>query len=135
MKRQHLGKAGEEFAVRYLQQQGLEIVACNWHPPHGNELRGDIDIIARESKNQESSRRESNVLCFVEVKARASEERGAPQLAVTRVKQKRLSRLANAYVSVERLDEVPCRFDVIEVWLNEREARAVWHCNAFEYQE
>jgi hypothetical protein len=25
--------------------------------------------------------------------------------------------LANAYISLHRLDDVPCRFDVVEVWL------------------
>lgn len=125
MTRQELGRAGEEFAARFLEGNGVVIVERDWRPPRGNELRGDIDIIGRER----------NVLCFVEVKSRANDERGAPQLAVTRGKQKQLSRLANAYVSVHRLDDVPCRFDVMEVWLNEREARAVWHRNAFDYQE
>jgi putative endonuclease len=127
---QQRGRAGEEFAARYLQQRGLEIVERNWHPPGGNELRGDIDIIARARDE-----RGRNIWCFVEVKARANNERGAPQQAVTRAKQKQLSRLANAYISVHRIADEPCRFDVVEVWLSDGEERAAWHRNAFDYQE
>ncbi|HEX8552033.1 MAG TPA: YraN family protein [Abditibacteriaceae bacterium] len=122
--RQQRGREGEEIAARALQEQGMEIVERNWHPPHGAELRGDIDILAREG----------NILCFIEVKARSNDERGAPQQAVTRAKQKQLSRLANAYVSLHQIDDVPCRFDVVEVWLGQS-PRVVVHRNAFDYQE
>ena len=127
--RQERGRAGEEIAARALEAQGFEIVARNWHPPRGNELRGDIDILARETDE-----RGQRVLCFVEVKARSDESRGAPQQAVGRAKQKQLSRLANAYLSLHQLDDVPCRFDVVEVWLGET-SRVQLHRNAFDYQE
>lgn len=126
MDRQQRGREGESFAARYLEEQGVIIVERDWRPPRGNELRGDIDLIGRDG----------NVWCFVEVKARTGGERAAPQLAVTRTKQRQLARLANAYVSVHRIDDVPCRFDVVEVWLTgDDTARAAWHRNAFDYQE
>lgn len=125
MSLQQRGREGEDRAALHLEANGVVIVERDWRPPRGNELRGDIDLIGREG----------NIWCFVEVKARTSDGRGAPQQAVTRAKQRQLSRLANAYVSVHRIDDVPCRFDVVEIWLGPGEGRAVWHRNAFDYQE
>jgi putative endonuclease len=121
---QKRGQAGEDAAVRLLEERGFRIIERNWRP--GNAMRGEIDVIAWQGK----------VLCFIEVKARTSNERGAPQEAVTRSKQRQLSRLANAYLSLRRLNDTPCRFDVVEVWLsNDTAPRLALHQNAFDYIE
>jgi putative endonuclease len=122
---QKRGQDGEEAAARFLQHSGYTLLERNWRA--GNSLRGEIDCIARHGKT----------LCFVEVKTRASNEHGAPQEAVTRGKQRQLSRLANAYVSMHRLADVPCRFDVVEVWLphDGTAPRLALHQNAFDYVE
>ena len=119
---QKRGQHGEEAAARFLQRNGYTLVERNWRV--GNALRGEIDCIARHGKT----------LCFVEVKTRASNEHGAPQEAVTRGKQRQLSRLANAYVSQHDI-EAPCRFDVVEVWLADDASipRIALHPNAFDY--
>jgi putative endonuclease len=123
--RQRRGQAGEDAAVTYLQSRGYRIVARNWRP--GNAVRGEVDCIAYQGA----------VLCFIEVKTRSSNDRGAPQEAVTRGKQRQLSRLANAFISRHRLDDVPCRFDVVEVWLSGesdgRAPRLALRQNAFDY--
>jgi putative endonuclease len=123
--RQSRGQAGEDAAVRHLQKRGYRVVTRNWRP--GNAMRGEIDCIAYQGR----------VLCFVEVKARTSNDRGAPQEAVTRTKQRQISRLANAYISIHCLGEVPCRFDVVEVWLSGPESNVaprISLCqNAFDY--
>jgi putative endonuclease len=134
-RRQLHGRLGEDAAARYLQARGFVIRERNWRP--GNMLRGEVDCIVWQGR----------ILCFVEVKtrllpdagasARANARTVAPQEAVTPAKQRQLSRLANAYVSYHRLEDVPCRFDVVEVWLRaaepQREPRIVLHRNAFDY--
>jgi putative endonuclease len=124
MKTQRKGERGEDQAVAHLEERGLVVVERNWRA--GNAQRGELDIIARDGKT----------LCFIEVKARTSTLLGQPQEAVTPAKQRQISRLANAYVSNHNLDDVPCRFDVIEVWLSPHEAtpgRIQWHKGAFDY--
>lgn len=130
------GDWGEDEAVRFLEARGFVLIERNWRPGKiegsrqregavDGAMRGEIDCIAWQGK----------VLCFIEVKARSSNNRGAPQEAVTRSKQRQISRLANAYVSLHKLHDTPCRFDVVEVWLNQSEPpRLVLHLNAFDYQ-
>ena len=136
------GQLGEDAAALFLEQRGFQIIARNWRP--GNSLRGEIDAIAwtRDERGQK-------VLCFVEVKTRSSNlsstlrenqlvlrETAAPQEAVTPSKQRQIARLANAYVSLNRLDNVACRFDVVEVRLMRGAAPACSLCvNAFDYRE
>ena len=121
------GQIGEDAAAKFLEANRFQIVGRNWRP--GNALRGEIDCIAWDDAAQ------PRVLCFVEVKARANNESGAAQQAVGAAKQRQISRLANAFVSIHNLPETPCRLDVIEVWLDEkgRAARCVLHRNAFDY--
>ena len=135
------GQFGEDAAAAFLQQNGYKIIERNWRP--GNALRGEIDAIAwaRDARGR-------NVLCFVEVKTRSSRlssslqekqpplrETAAPQEAVTISKQRQIARLANAYVSIHRLDNVACRFDVVEVRLDRHRTALCNLCvNAFDYQ-
>ncbi len=125
--RRVLGQAGEDAAALFLEARGFEIIARNWRPhvaKEGFSLRGEIDLIARSGKT----------LCFIEVKTRSASTRGAPQEAVNRSKQRQLSKLANAYLSLHENDDVPCRFDVVEVWMNSSdETRLQLHENAFEF--
>jgi putative endonuclease len=122
------GQSGEDAAAKFLEAHGFQIVARNWRP--GNALRGEIDCIAWGN-----AARPARVLCFVEVKARKNNESCAAQQAVNFAKQRQISRLANAFVSIHKLPETPCRFDVIEAWLRENGevARCVLHRNAFDY--
>ena len=124
MKTQQRGQTGEDAAAAFLQKNNYKIIERNWRP--GNSLRGEVDCIAWHGKT----------LCFVEVKARTSTGKGAPQEAVTASKQRQLSRLANAYVSMHQMVDVPCRFDVVEVWLSDDARvppRIAHRRNAFDY--
>lgn len=121
---QKRGRDGETIAAAFLVSRGARIIARNWRPARAG-FRGEIDLIAQIGE----------FLCFVEVKTRASDERGSPQEAVNRAKQKQISRLANAYLSLEDSGEVACRFDVIEVWLvPQQKPRVAWIENAFDFQ-
>lgn len=126
------GQAGEEAAAKFLEQRGFKVLARNWRP--GNSLRGEIDCIAWDE-----AARPRRVLCFVEVKARRAgpqdAEYSSPQEAVNAAKQRQISRLANAFVSLHNATEIPCRFDVVEVWLDEKgnASRIALRRNAFDY--
>ena len=126
------GNIGENAAVAFLAARKFQIIARNWRP--GNALRGEVDCVAWDTATQPG-----RVLCFIEIKTRKSNTKGAPQEAVNFAKQRQLSRLANAFVSYHKLPEVPCRFDVVEVWLDaaetekRHEVRCVLHRNAFDY--
>jgi len=136
------GQIGENAAVIFLQQSGYQIIERNWRP--GNALRGEIDAIAWTHEA-----RGHRVLCFIEVKARTRahstthsgnqpvlRETAAPQEAVTASKQRQIARLANAYISIHRLDNVACRFDVVEVHLSRQAPPLCSLCvNAFDYRQ
>lgn len=122
--RQKRGREGEDIAAAYLRWKGAQIVTVNWRPT-GWGLRGELDIVAKYN----------GCLCFVEVKTRSSNVLGEPQEAVTLSKQRKISRLADAFVQAHELFEATCRFDIVEVWLRDDEKpRVAWIENAFEYQ-
>src|SRR6185503_6977262 len=98
--RQRLGKIGEDLAVSELERRGYAITARRYRTPCG-----EIDIVAECE----------GVLVFVEVKARADAEFGTAAEAVTPRKQRRLTRMANDYLTRERIVDRPCRFDVVTV--------------------
>lgn len=93
-----LGRRGEEAACAYLERIGYTVVERNW------QIRsGEIDIIALDGATL--------VLC--EVKTRRTTTKGTPEDAVSPTKQKRIVRLARAYLQHAGLEDVSVRFDVI----------------------
>lgn len=102
--RRLVGNEGEDLAAAALKKQGYKILERNYRTP-----LGEIDLIARHQ----------GFLVFLEVKTRRSVRFGAPQEAVSPAKQARLKRLADYYVKVKRLGEVPVRFDVVAVTMSE----------------
>ena len=71
------------------------------------------------------------MLVFVEVKARSHQRFGGPLAAVTRLKQRKLTRMALDYLARSRTAGVPCRFDVVAVDVGERRPRVEVVTNAF----
>jgi len=91
------GAEAEATAARYLQQQGLRIVARNWMC-----RQGELDLIAREGET----------LVFVEVRQRASNRFGGAAASIGAAKRVKL--LAAAQVYLQTLAVVPaCRFDAV----------------------
>jgi len=68
---------------------------------------GEMDIIAREK----------DTLAFIEVKTRTSMAFGPPQLAVTKFKQRQLSKVALNFLKEKKIEEMKARFDVVAVLL------------------
>lgn len=101
---QAAGRRGEDLAHRFLQSQGLVVVARNWRPRSG---AGELDLIAWEGET----------LVFVEVKTRASEEFGAPDRAIGREKTAHVWRAAREYARRAGADWQRARFDVVNVVL------------------
>jgi putative endonuclease len=93
------GRAAEQAAVAWLATQGYEIVERNVV-----NHAGEIDLIARDR---------GGVLCFVEVKARATAAFGPAIAAVGPAKRRRLSRAAALHLAIRGLHLTPCRFDVL----------------------
>ena len=94
------GKAGEDLAARFLEQNGLKIIERNYRFE-----RGEIDLIAEEGDE----------LVFVEVKARSSAVFGAPEDAVTEEKQEQVHTVADGYLFEHDIDDRACRFDVVAI--------------------
>lgn len=110
-----LGRAAEDAAAAFLRGRGLVVVERNVRFPHG-----EIDLVCRDGR----------VVVFVEVKCRRAHWGDAPAAAVSWHKQRRLTRLAQHYLSWRRLHGARCRFDVVSVTLGERDILAVTHLPA-----
>ena len=96
------GALGEQYACRFLEELGYEILERNWR--FGKD---ELDIIARTAHE----------LVFVEVKTRRSERHGQPEEAVKKGKRSTMIRGANAYVQ-ETAGELALRFDIVSVILH-----------------
>lgn len=104
--RKTTGARGERETLDFLEARGYRIVDANVRPLPGM-ARGEIDVIAWDG----------DYLVFCEVKTRrtAHGNQGTPAEAVDARKQRQLTRLAFAYLAKHALDDVNCRFDVVEV--------------------
>ncbi|MDT5270158.1 MAG: putative endonuclease [Acidobacteriota bacterium] len=107
-----LGRRGERLAADYLSALGFELVASNFKLNVGRNRRGavvqaEIDLVAYEGP----------LLCFVEVKTRASDWYVAPEANVDLRKQRQVTRAARAYRRLLGLSGAPRRYDVVTVIL------------------
>lgn len=108
--RTDLGREGERLAAEYLKQNGYRIVLTNFKVPVGRnskgvQVTGEIDIVALDGET----------LCFLEVKARRSEEFTPAITAVDLRKQRQITRTAKIYRRIFGVYEMPYRFDVVTV--------------------
>ena len=100
MNRRALGQAGERKAWRYLRRTGLRLVARNSRC----EL-GELDLIARTG----------DTIVFIEVRTAGTRQpfAGSPELTVGPDKQRRLRRLATAWLARSAWQPDSVRFDVV----------------------
>ena len=66
---------------------------------------GEIDVVADDH----------GTVVFVEVKTKTDCTFSDPVESVTKQKQRRLVSMAEQYVAYHRLDDTPCRFDVVAI--------------------
>jgi TIGR00252 family protein len=111
-KRQLLGKAGENFAVRFLSDAGLDIMTRNYRCP-----KGEMDLIARDGET----------LVFIEVRTRRSSYRGWGEESITPLKAKRLQAIASYFVMQQGYKCWPSlRFDVLALRWTDEKPDTVW---------
>ncbi|MBI4328025.1 MAG: YraN family protein [Chloroflexi bacterium] len=106
------GLLGERAAKKHLQRLGLKFLTANFA-----SSRGEIDLIFRDH----------DCLVFVEVKTRSSELWTRPAAAVNARKRRLLSLTALDYLRMLKNPEVKIRFDIVEVLLDNGEAREIRH--------
>jgi len=102
MQKKELGKKGEDLAFRFLKKRGYRIIEQNYVCK-----MGEMDLIAKEK----------DTLVFIEVKTRTSMYFGPPQLAVTKFKQRQMSKVALYFLKEKKLEDVKARFDVVAILL------------------
>lgn len=113
-----VGQLGEDLAALFLVKKGFRLVMSNFKVPVGRNrknvpITGEIDLIALEN----------DVLCFVEVKTRSSDEFAAPVAAVDLRKQRQITRTARVYRKIFNLSEIKSRYDVVSIVLNTEEPK------------
>jgi putative endonuclease len=100
-------------AADWLRSRRCKVLARNFKGPR----RGEVDIVARDGK----------LLLFVEVKTRRKGTRIRPLDAVDKTKQALIERGANAWLKRLGTRDLPWRFDVIEVYVEDGEKPRVNH--------
>jgi putative endonuclease len=115
--RQSLGKLGENLACTALKQRGYAIIARRYRT-----RSGEIDIVARDG----------DTTVFVEVKLRTGGDFGGGAGAVDALKQRKVALLAMDYLVRHRLEDRPCRFDVVAIDAEVNPPRIEIYTNAFE---
>jgi putative endonuclease len=105
--RKEIGRRGEDIAAQYLVSKGMELIARNWSTKFG-----ELDIVAHDGLQ----------LIIVEVRTTTSTQFGFGFQSVQYRKQQQVRKLALQFISKQKLQHLPIRFDVISVLLSkERE--------------
>lgn len=119
------GTRGEREALFHLRSLGYTVVARRWKSA---KLRGDVDLIGWDGE----------WLCFIEVKTRTGRDPMAPaESAVDGDKQEMLRKMARAYLRAfpeKTRREVPVRFDIVAVYLQQAGAEFDVYRGAFGWQ-
>jgi putative endonuclease len=109
------GALAEQWAVQYLQKNGLKLIARNFRGRFG-----EIDLIMQDGSS----------LVFIEVRLRRNAQFGGAAASIDRHKQQRIILTAHQYLS-ELARPPPCRFDAV-VMDDVEGLNAQWLKNAFD---
>ena len=106
------GNFGEDIVEKYLVKNDFEILnrnfKCNF---------GEIDIIFKDKDE----------IVFAEIKTRTGLEYGFPVESVTYFKKKHILNTAKYFIYINELENIPLRFDIIEVLLLENQKPIINH--------
>lgn len=98
-----IGALAEDQAVQYLYSLGYQILERNYRHAHF-----EADIIALDISIRPAE------LVIIEVKYRSGPHQ-LPEQAVVWKKQSHLFTIADHYIRQNRMEDFPCRFDVIAI--------------------
>ncbi len=116
-----IGQQAEQQALNFLQQQGLRLIARNYHCQ-----RGEIDLIMADQKT----------LVFIEVRYRKDCHFGSSAESITPAKQRKIIHTAEHYLLHKVPAQAPaCRFDVVAIYPSVGEQSSLqfdWIKSAFE---
>ena len=114
------GVRGEKLAQEFLIQRGYTIVVTNW-----STRFGEIDIVARLD----------DLLVFVEVKTRRSQDTETAFASITPAKHERIIKAVYQYLHDHELeDDIPWRIDAIGIALDRNNPPIIDHVeDAFDW--
>ncbi len=121
------GHAIEKSIAHWLEQQGVELIAQNFHCKGG-----EIDLIALAPSQQVNrfAPKQTHTLLFIEVKYSQSNQYGEPYERVDIRKQQRLIHCAQYFLKTHpNYQHYPMRFDVIS---QVGTAQPIWIQDAFQ---
>lgn len=115
--RKEIGDLGEQIAANYFLARGCEILEMNFENKFGYRL-GELDVVARDLKNNE--------IIFAEVKTRkkGTSNSEAPELAISRAKYRKLSKIISNYLRKNNLLDCDYRLDAIAIELDMQTRKA-----------
>lgn len=116
----YLGKCGETLAIDFLREKGYKILLKNY-----KTKLGEVDIIAQDK----------DTICFIEVKTRISNRYGSPQEAISKIKQRQITKASLLYLKKNNRLDKKARFDVVSILYSENKPRLDLIKNAFESGE
>jgi putative endonuclease len=112
------GPWAEKRCEKFLKKKGLKTLTKNF-----SCKTGEIDLIMTDRNGS---------ICFIEVKARADESFSAAADAVNYAKKTKLAKAARYFLSINNINDRPCRFDVITLVLAADKKEMITHYpNAF----
>ncbi len=112
---QTLGQQAESYALKFLERQGLTLIARNFRCRYG-----EIDLILKDL----------GTLVFAEVRCRAPSRFGSAAESVSLRKQRRLVLAASLYLAHYPSD-LPVRFDVVALTPRAQGFTLEWIQDAF----
>ncbi len=98
--RQFFGAQGEQTAKEFLLSKGYR-----WRESNFRSKGGEIDLVMEDG----------DMLVFVEVKNRLTEQFGQPEEAITPNKVRHMTQTALLYVKLKNVRDKSIRFDVVTI--------------------
>lgn len=109
-----VAKLGEDFASKFLEKKGYKILERNFR-----KLYGEIDIVALSPGRE--------VLVFIEVKTRSTNQFGTPLESITPWKIKSVIKTGQLYASLHRNLPEAQRIDAICIYINNSKPKNLEH--------
>jgi putative endonuclease len=116
--RKLLGQWGENRCEKFLNRKGLKKLSRNF-----SCKTGEIDLIMLDK---------DGTIVFVEVKTRTGEDFAPAEAVITYGKKNRLFKTARYFLSINKIENRPCRFDTVVIILDNAGHEQIRHYeNAF----